>query len=144
MGDPLSVAASIGGLVALAGQLYVALDDFITIVRDAPALASTVRSEIKSFRNSLHALQGILHDPSFRGSRRAALISADYIVVSFTDAVLVFSQLETNIFPLTRFTENGLAMRMQWTRKKSKVNELVSRLQWQKHTLSLQLNILKW
>lgn len=144
MGDPLSVAASIGGLIALAGQLYVALDGLITNIKDAPSLASTVRSEIRSFRNSLNALRSVLHDPNFDGSRRATLISADYIEMSFTDAVLVFSDLETNIIPLTRFTEDGLAMRMEWTRKKAKMLDLVNRLQWQKHTLNLQLNILRW
>ena len=34
--------------------------------------------------------------------------------------------------------------RTQLTRKKGKLIELVGRLQWQKHTLVLQLNILGW
>ena len=144
MSDPLSVAASITGLIALAGQLYIALDGFISNVRDAPLLAGTIQAEVKSFRNSLNALHGLLHDPAFCKSRRAALISADYVVVSFTDAVLVFSQLEANVLPLTKFTEFGVVARTQWTRKKGKLNELVGRLQWQKHTLVLQLNILGW
>lgn len=144
MSDPLSVAASITGLIALAGQLYNALDGFISNVRDAPSLAQTIQFEIKSFRNSLHALHGILQDPAFRRNKRASLIPADYVIVSFTDAVLVFSQLETNVIPLTQFKEFGVVARMQWTRKKVKLNELVGRLQWQKQTLVLQLNILRW
>ena len=144
MGDPLSVAASITGLIAVAGQLYVALDGFISNVRDAPSLARTIQAEIKSFRNSLNALHRLLEDPGFRRGKRAALISADYVVVSFTDAVLVFSKLETYVLPLTKFTDFGLGARTRWTRKKRKLNELVGRLQWQKHTLTLQLNILQW
>jgi cell division control protein 24 len=144
MSDPLSVAASIAGLIALAGELYISLDEFISNVRDAPSLAQTIQSEIKSFRNSLNALHRVLQDPAFGRSKRAALISADYVVVSFTDAVLVFSQLETNVLPLTKFTDYGVVARTQWTRKKVKLNELVGRLQWQKHTLVLQLNILRW
>jgi hypothetical protein len=144
MGDPLSVAASITGLIALAGQLYVALDGFISNVRDAPLLAGTIQAEIQSFRNTLNALHSLLQDPAFCHSKRAALITADYVVVSFTDAVLVFSQLETNVLSLTKFTEYSIAAKTQWTRKKTKLNELVGRLQWQKHTLVLQLNILRW
>ena len=83
MGDPLSVAASITGLLTLAGQLYIALDGFITNVRDAPSLARTVYSEIHSFRNSLNALHALLSDPGFCRSRRASLVSADHVVVSF-------------------------------------------------------------
>ena len=144
MGDPLSVAASITGLIAVAGQLYVALDGFISNVREAPSLAATIKAEINSFRHSLNALHSLLEDPGFCHSRRAALISADYVVVSFTDAVLVFSQLETSVLPLTKFTDYSIAARTQWTRKKTTLNELVGRLQWQKHTLVLQLNILRW
>lgn len=144
MSDPLSVAASITGLIALAGQLYIALDGFISSVRDAPLLAGTIQAEVKSFWNSLNALQTILSSPAFRKSRRPTLISADYVVVSFTDAVLVFSQLESHVLPLTKFAEFGVVARMEWTRKKGKLNELVGRLQWQKHTLVLQLNILGW
>lgn len=144
MGEPLSVASSVAGLIALSDQLYTALDGFITSVRDAPSLAQTIQSEIESFGTSLNALQIIWRDPAFCKSSRATLISADYVVVSFTDAVLVFSQLEANVLPLTKFTELGMVARTQWTRKKVKLNELVGRLQWQKNTLVLQLNILRW
>ena len=44
MSDPLSVAASIAGLIALAGELYIALDEFVSNVRDAPSLAQPLQS----------------------------------------------------------------------------------------------------
>lgn len=145
MAEPLSLAASIAGLVSLAGQLYTTLDKFISNVRDAPALAQTIPSEIKSFRNSLKALSDVLSSPSPPySSQRGALISADYVVVSFTDAVLLFSQIDVVVIPLASFTEFNIAAKTQWARKKQKLNELASRLQWQKHTLVLQLKILRW
>ncbi len=145
MSDPLSIAASITGLIAVAGQLYITLDTFVSNVKDAPLLSRIILSEVKSFRNTLHALQQLLSNPNFYRSSRGALISADYVVVSFTDAVLLFSELEAIITPLSAYApELGLAAKAQWVRKKQRLNELVGRLQWQKHTLVLQLNILKW
>lgn len=143
MGDPLSVAASIAGLIAVAGQIYTVLDGFISNMRDAPSLARTICSEVDSFRNSLSALQDIFQHPEFSHNAHASLISADYVVVSFTDAVLVFSQLEADVLPLTRFAQFSVAARLEWTMKKARLRELVDRLQWQKHTLTLQLAILK-
>lgn len=145
MADPLSVAASITGLIAVAGQIYLTLDTFCSNVKDAPVLSRIILSEVKSFRNTLHALQQLLSDPHFHRSSRGALISADYVVVSFTDAVLLFSELEAIVTPLSVLTpELALTAKVQWVRKKQRLNELVGRLQWQKHTLMLQLNILKW
>ena len=143
MSDPLSITASVAGLISLAGYLYTQLDTFISNVKDAPSLAQTIRSEINSFRNSLSALQKLLNSPNLQASR-AALIPADHVVVSFTDAVLLFSQLESTVLPLTSVTEFDLVGKVQWVRKRTKLNELITRLQWHKLTLVLQLNILQW
>lgn len=140
----VGVAASIAGLISLAGQLYTALDTFLTNFKDASDLAQVVQSEINSFRNSLNALQHVISDPAFCCTYRGGLISANYIVTSLTDAVLLFSQLEKTVTPLTAFTELTPFAKSKWARSKPKLNELISRLQWQKHTLVLQLNILKW
>jgi hypothetical protein len=145
MSDPLSIAASIGGLVALAGQLYVSLDSFISNIRDAPSHARIISAEIKAFRNALEALQELVNNPHFHRNPRGALISADYVVVSFTDAVKLFSELEQVITPLTSYApELNFAAKAQWVRKKTRLGELIGRLQWQKNTLVLHLNILKW
>lgn len=137
------MAASLAGLISLAGQLYSVLDKFISNVKDAPSLARTVHAELNSCRNSLLALQKLLSSPAFR-PERAALIPADHVVVSFTDAVLLYSELELTITPLSRVERGRIAGRTQWASKKTKLTELVSRLQWHKNTLVLQLNILQW
>ena len=143
MGEPLSVAASIADLLSLAGQLYTALNTFISNVKDAPCLAQAIQSEINSFRNSLNALSELFRDAKF-GAQRGELIPAEHVVVTFTDAVLLFSQMESVVLPLTAFTEFNLGARPMWARRKPKLMELVTRLQWQKNTLVLQLSSLKW
>ena len=142
--EAVGVAASIAGLVALAGQLYTVLDNFISGVQDAPALSRIVKSEIQAFHSSLSALNEVIFDPAFACTRRGALISADYVVVTFIDASLLFAEVEAVLRPLLITTDPTFSLKARWSRKKPKLNELISRLQWQKNTLVLQLNILKW
>jgi len=143
MSDPLSVAASIAGLLSLAGQVYTTLDTFITNVQGAPSFANRIRIEVDSFRRSLNALHTLL-SPWTAPPKRAALIPADFIVLTFTDATLLFSEIEAEILPLIQLHDFDFVVRARWARKKTQLETLVSRLQWQKLTLVLQLNILKW
>jgi cell division control protein 24 len=143
MGDPLSVAASIAGLLSLAGQLYSVLDQVITGFRDAPSLARTVHAEVSMWRGTLVSLQQLLSGPAFSVSR-ASLIPADHIIVCFTDAVLLFSELESVILPLTDARVASPTSRARWARQRSRLLTLITRLQWHKSTLVLQLAILQW
>jgi hypothetical protein len=76
--------------------------------------------------------------------KRAALIPADFIVLIFTDATLLFSEIEAEVLPLIQLDNFDFVARSRWTLKKAQLETLVSRLQWQKLTLVLQLNILMW
>jgi cell division control protein 24 len=143
MADPLSVAASIAGLLSLAGQVYTTLDTFISNVHHAPSFANCIRIEVDSFRSSLNALHTLLSSWT-APPRRAALIPADFIVLTFTDATLLFSEIEAEVLPLVQLDGFNFVARSRWTLKKTQLETLVSRLQWQKLTLVLQLNILKW
>ena len=143
MGDPLSVAASVAGLLSLAGQISSALGTYIFNIRDVPSFAQSIRSEVDSFRSSLDALNVLLWSPGVQ-PRRAALIPADFVVLSCTDATLLFSEIEAAVLPLIQHTDFNIVNRVQWTRKRAKLETLVSRLQWQKLTLVMQLNILIW
>src|SRR5690348_14096025 len=141
MGDPLSVAASVAGLLSLAGQVYTTLNTFIDNIQDAPSFAHSIRSEVQSFKNSLNGLQTMFGARTAQ-SQRAALIPVDHIFLALTDATLLFSEIEATVLPLARSDNFTLWGRAQWTRKRTKLEALVSRLQWQKLTLVLHLNIL--
>jgi cell division control protein 24 len=143
MADPLSVAASIAGLLSLAGQVYTTLDTFISNVQHAPSFANRIRIEVDSFRRSLNALHTLLSSWA-APPIRAALIPADFIVLIFTDATLLFSEIEAEVLPLVQLDNFDFVARSRWTLKKAQLETLVSRLQWQKLTLVLQLNILMW
>jgi len=143
MADPLSVAASIACLLSLAGQVYTTLDKFISNVQNTPSFANRIRVEVDSFRSSLNAFDTLLSSWT-APPRRAVLIPADFIVLTLTDATLLFSEIEAEVLPLVLLKEFDFLARAKWTLKKKQLESLVSRLQWQKLTLVLQLNILKW
>lgn len=131
------------GLVSLSGQLYTMMNDFVSDYRGAPSLARIIRAEIRSFHHSLSNFQTILTKRSWR-TERAILIPAEHLLISFADAVLLLSELEAVVRPLTGSRDLGIVGKSSWALKQTKIVELVTRLQWQKHTLLLQLNILQW
>lgn len=142
MAEPLSVAASVAGLLSLAGQVYHVLNTFINNVEDAPLFANSILSQVQSFQNSLSGLQ-ILFGSSFAQSHRAMLIPIDYILLALTDAMLLFSEIESVVLPLATLDDFTFLNKVRWTQKRTRLETLVSRLQWQKLTLVLHLNILK-
>ena len=143
MSDPLSIAASVAGLVAIAGTLYAALDKFITGLKDAPSLARTVQAELLSWQHTLLAVQRLLNGRTFSAAR-AALIPAEHVVICFTDAILLFSELDRILTPLAERDTSSWICRAKWARGEARLTALISRLQWHKGTLSLQLTILQW
>jgi len=90
----------------------------------------------------LLALQRLLSSPAFEPAR-AALIPADHVISSFTDAVLLFSELEAAVLPLASHGVAAFVAKNRWARKEAKLTVMIIRLQWHKTTLVLQLNILQ-
>lgn len=143
MGDPLSVSAGVVGLVTVSTQLFIAVGSFIGSVKDAPALARDICSEIGAFQSCLGSVSNILSKSSFK-AERGSLIAADNVVTTLTDAVLLFHDLDRIVRPLLVDTNQGVRYKRRWAQKKTKLAELVNRLQWHKQTLTLQLAIMKW
>ena len=146
--DPLSVAASIAGLLSAAGAVTKALAPYIAAARETPKLAVQVNSEIQGITIILSALQGLAQNLGSVPVQRAALIQVDHVVAVLTDGVLIFSDLEDAVRALNPFgdfsvsiTRLGLRSRLQWARKESEITSLLARLQGFKSSASLILDI---
>lgn len=148
MGDPLSVAASIVGILAAAGKIIEIVQPFVTNVRDAPKLAVTVHSEVNRVRIVLSSLETYLEDLSAQSTSRASFIQVDHIVVLFTDGVLLFSELETLLAPLKSLNDNTAQIqrrhRVLWASKKNAISTVMYRIQHFLTSLSSILNIFQW
>jgi hypothetical protein len=129
MADPLSVAASIIGILAAAAKVTETVQPWVSNVRSAPKLALQVFREVSSVRMVLASLETILKDlgtPSVQATARH--IQVDYVVVLLTDGVLLFSELDALLAPL-KAPDTGqsnpqmpLHQRTLWASKKSDVS----------------------
>lgn len=145
--DPLSVSASIAGLLTAAGAVARLLNLYIATARDTPKIAAQVSAEMHEATIILSALRQLAQNMASVSAQRAVLISVDQIVAVLTDGVLVFSDLEASVglLPLGAPSATRLAIwsRLQWARKETELASLLSRLQGFKSSISLMLNILQ-
>jgi len=138
--DPLSVTASITGIITAAAQVSTLLGQ----IKDAPTLVEAVLTEVDHIKLVFRALQNFLNRASGVTEGRAALIQLEDVVVILTQTVLVFSELETLITPLSNPNKTSFLSRLTWTRVKPGVMRLVSQLERHKTSLVLLLQIIQW
>lgn len=144
--DPLSVAGSIIGILAAAGKVVEIVEPYVTSTKDAPKIAVSVHSEVNRVRTVLSSLHDILSNLSNSSisPTRAAFVQIDPLIVTFTDGVLIFSELESIVAPLMPPSPNQglpLMQRFQWAAKKNTIANILDRLQRFLVSLSAILNI---
>ncbi|KAK4103378.1 hypothetical protein N658DRAFT_505735 [Parathielavia hyrcaniae] len=95
MADPLSIAASVVGLLTTAGRICSVLSNFIGAAADAPKSAQDALSAVDEVRSVLAMVEGLLATISNLSSRRKMLVRLDHIRITFTNCVLTLSELES-------------------------------------------------
>jgi hypothetical protein len=149
MADPLSISASILAILTAAGVVIKVLSE----VKDAPQSVQDVCSEVRHIELVFKALQRFLDGSKIR-SHRAALIQLDDVVVILTQTVLVFSELEILVQPLSasRTKQDSMTLlgklstwrRVTWVWQQPAATRLVNQLQRHKASLTLILQIIQW
>jgi hypothetical protein len=144
--DPLSITASIVGILAATAKVSESLHSTISTVKDAPHVLGVLSREAEEFRIALSMLQSLLVDLSSASPRRTALIPIDHLIATFTECALTVSELEVAITPYTALPSQKIPLptRLKWIRAENDCMKLVERLQRHKATISLMLNILQW
>ncbi|KAK0647157.1 hypothetical protein B0T16DRAFT_414757 [Cercophora newfieldiana] len=148
MADPLSVAASIAGLLSAAASISKLLGPYVNAARDTPQIAYHVNDEVQAASIILSALQSLAQNMASVSAQRAALVEVDQVVAVLTNGVLIFSDLEASVSTLplpdsSSITRLALRSRFQWARKETEFTTLLSRLQSFKSSISLILGILR-
>lgn len=138
--DPLSVAASITGILTAAAQVSTLLSG----VKDAPASISAVLTELEHIKIVFRALQRFLDRATTVTGPRAALIQLGDVVTILTQTVLVFSEMETLITPLSNPEKSPGWHRWIWAWQQSGVTRLLNQIQRHKTSLTLLLQIIQW
>lgn len=136
--DPLSVAASITGLLLAGAKITVLLRTLV----DAPSVVQTVVVEINHFVAVLAQLQQFMRGSLSADHSRASMIQVQQIQLILTGCVLTFSELQSGIDRLG--DRSTFRARVRWVLAESSIQELVQRLRDHKSSLTLILTVLTW
>src|SRR4051812_20589989 len=96
--DPLSVIASVAGIITAASEAIKILGPYVTATKDAPKIASQVLSEVLAVKTTVAALEQLaatlVRNTGPSRIQYASLVQVDQLVAVLTDGVLVFSELD--------------------------------------------------
>lgn len=149
--DPLSVIASVAGIITAASEAIKVLGPYVTATKDAPKIASQVLSEVLAVKTIVAALEqfaaALANGTGPSRVQYASLVQVDQLLAVLTDGVLVFSELDALLQTLAPTEVGGSRARllssMQWVRKKGALASLCTRLQAFKLSINCILSILQ-
>ncbi|EWZ00220.1 hypothetical protein FOYG_00108 [Fusarium oxysporum NRRL 32931] len=146
MSDPLSVSASIAGLISITVEAVKFLSPYVSAAKETPQVAAHVYSEVQSTQVILMGLQSLTKNLGSVKVQHAALIGMNQVVAILTDGVLLYSELHKELQSLR--AKDGaekvpLRGRLQWVWKESTFVTLLNRLQSFKSSMTLVLMILQ-
>ena len=142
--DPISVSASIVGLLDVTARASNLVINFIQGAKEAPKSAQNVLSEVTDIRSCLGQLESYLLGTRVAEASRTTILMVDQTVVTLTTCVATFSQLEETLVHLTKDQLRSVVDKIKWARKEEHVSKLVLRLQSSKTSLNLMLTTLTW
>lgn len=142
--DPLSILASVIGLLTAAEKVSSVLRTITTNIRDAPRLAQSVLLEVNQVHIALNSFHGFLHRIGSAPRRRLAMIQLDHPIAMLTDLVLTFSELDAIVTKLNVAPDIRVWNRVKWAWKEEAISQILEPLQRQKSSLSLMMNIIQW
>ncbi|KAK4141247.1 uncharacterized protein C8A04DRAFT_31225 [Dichotomopilus funicola] len=154
MADPLSIAASVAGLLAISSKVIFGLNTFASAISHTPKSLQRVVAEVVAVNRILGEVQRLIawqSDAERPNNPSLDLVQLDQLVTTLTGCVLVFSELEKHMDDLVGM-ESGVSgskprivwERMLWTRKEDDIEKLMDDLHRHKTSLSLMLNIIQW
>ncbi|KAJ9149383.1 hypothetical protein NKR23_g4304 [Pleurostoma richardsiae] len=144
MADPLSIAASITGLVAAARKIYTVLSGFTASVSNAPEIVQATLAEVVQMKSALIEVQQLMDAVETLPPDRKALIRLDHITITFSQCTIILTELESVV--CDRFvTDARLTSRLRWALGESekKIARLLPRLESQRSCLTLMMSILR-
>jgi hypothetical protein len=137
--DPLSVIASVVGILAVAAKVSSALMKHA----GAPKSIRDVQAEVDAMRGALGQLQAFILRKAAINRSGAALILVEQVIVTLAGCVTTFSELEVMVDSLKLDEEMGILDRIRWSTKEQTIESMISRLQNHKLSLIMMLTILQ-
>jgi len=139
--DPLSITASIVGLLGAAAKVH-GLLVLISSVRNAPATIADACTEVKHVELALRSLHRYLQRLDSVRPQRAALIQVDELIVTLADAMMAFFEFDHLLEALSRLARMRAAI--SWSRHAAQIDDCLAKMQRHKASLVMMLNIMQW
>ncbi len=140
--DPLSVIASITGILTAAFKISNAASAIISGWKDAPNSLHSIVSEMAALRACLAQLMPFLSRRETAPKSRMAAISVEQIVIVASSCVLAVSELQKTLDSLEPDKPLSKTVKLRWSSHEKKINMLRSRVQASANSLSLVLTAL--
>ena len=141
--DPISVAASIVGILGASAQVLRLLTAFIKSANGAPKASQDVLAEVADISACLWKLQSFLLGIETSSASRTSLMVVEQIVVTLTSTVTTFSELEEMLDAWTQAHWSVLE-KYKWTAREKSIAQILLRLQTSKSSLHFMLTTLTW
>lgn len=141
----IGIAASISGLISLAGTISVKLYGFLESVADAPASIRASMILMDEMSMVLASIERLISGlTSIRGKRKD-MIHVRHLVFIFRDLIQSFSELEATINSLNGGAATKSKInRLRWVMEEKKIATCVQRIEKQKEWLDTILLVLMW
>jgi hypothetical protein len=138
--DPISLAASVAGILGLAGKLAITISGFVASAQSAPQLATHAVNEINSLVTIFAQLKGL----ALQNSPARNFITVDQLVVVISGCVITLAELDKELEGLEDRDNMDVWERIKWVNREPTIKALVDRLGVHKSSLNLLLTTLLW
>ncbi|KAI5845937.1 hypothetical protein BZA05DRAFT_142611 [Tricharina praecox] len=91
--DPLSVTASVAGLLQAAAKVI----GFLSSAADAPSTVRNVLTEVQALNGIFHQLSDFINHFDEQSMAQKSKISVEHLVITLTGCVCTFSELDAEL-----------------------------------------------
>ena len=141
--EPISVAASIVGLLIAASEISGSFNAFIRKVKHAPKVAHAVLREVSEIQSCCMQIERYFSNKAHLGSH-AVLLTLEDVGIVLSDCVSLISELERLIGPLTSIRYMQAGQKARWTFKDREIRLLLGRCKSSQASLRFMLTTMSW
>ena len=142
--DPLSITASVTGVMAVVAKITTVVTRFIQSVEDVPASTRSVLTEVSDLSLCLSQLTPFLRGTRIAERTRRDGISVEQVVAISTSLVLSISELEELLDSFKLDLPMSALARIQWIRNEERIDRILNRIRASRSSLNLILTIFTW
>lgn len=142
--EPLSVAASIIGILATSAKIVTVVTALVRRDKDIPQSLHRVLTEVSELNTCLAQLAPLIQGAKSTERGRKDLVSLEQVVVISTSLVLNMSELEKTLDSYNLDDKMSKFNRIRWMMDEIRILEILNSVRDSKASLNLILTIFTW